>query len=86
MNNQLKVCIAGKNEIAVFGLHFLVKKLGKELNCFMRIDMYATNKGPVFGELTPTPEGGIGYTDFDDDDDDENDFCDEYQCSHNNNE
>ena len=41
-----------------------VKKLGKELNCFMRIDMYATNKGPVFGELTPTPEGGIGYTDF----------------------
>ena len=30
MNNQSKVCIAGKNEIAVFGLHFLVKKLGKE--------------------------------------------------------
>ena len=33
MNNQLKVCIAGKNEIAVFGLHFLVKKLGKENIC-----------------------------------------------------
>ena len=30
MNNQSKVCIAGKNEIAVFGLHFLVKQLGKE--------------------------------------------------------
>lgn len=33
MNNQSKVCIAGKNEIAVFGLHFLVKKLGKENIC-----------------------------------------------------
>jgi len=33
MNNQSKVCIAGKNEIAVFGLHFLVKKLSKENIC-----------------------------------------------------
>jgi glycosyltransferase involved in cell wall biosynthesis/lipopolysaccharide biosynthesis regulator YciM len=41
-----------------------VRLLGRELNCFMRIDMYATNKGPVFGEFTPTPDGGIGYTEF----------------------
>ena len=33
MNNHSKVCIAGKNEIAVFGLHFLVKQLGKENIC-----------------------------------------------------
>lgn len=41
-----------------------VKALGKELGCFMRIDMYATNRGPVFGEFTPTPQGGIGYTEW----------------------
>ena len=41
-----------------------VKMLGKKLGCFMRIDMYATDKGPVFGEFTPTPEGGEGYTEW----------------------
>ncbi len=30
MTNLTKVCIAGKNEIAVYGLHLLVKKIGKE--------------------------------------------------------
>jgi methionyl-tRNA formyltransferase len=33
MNNHPKLCIAGKNEIAVFGLHFLAKKLGRENIC-----------------------------------------------------
>ena len=33
MNNLPKLCIAGKNEIAVFGLHFLEKKLGRENIC-----------------------------------------------------
>ena len=41
-----------------------VKKLGKKLGCFMRIDMYATETGPVFGEFTPTPEGGEGFTEW----------------------
>jgi glycosyltransferase involved in cell wall biosynthesis/lipopolysaccharide biosynthesis regulator YciM len=41
-----------------------VKKIGSELDCFMRIDMYATEGGPVFGELTPTPDGGAGFTEW----------------------
>jgi tetratricopeptide (TPR) repeat protein len=41
-----------------------VRALGKAMGCFMRIDMYATNKGPVFGEFTPTPEGGKGFTEW----------------------
>ena len=41
-----------------------VKKIGSKLNCFMRIDMYATAEGPVFGEFTPTPEGGSGFTEW----------------------
>ncbi len=28
----------------------------------MRIDMYATTYGPVFGEFTRQPHGGSGYT------------------------
>jgi hypothetical protein len=30
----------------------------------MRIDMYATDKGAVFGEFTPTPQGGKGYSEW----------------------
>jgi tetratricopeptide (TPR) repeat protein len=41
-----------------------VRTLGRSLGCFMRIDMFATDKGPVFGEFTPTPEGGKGYTEW----------------------
>jgi glycosyltransferase involved in cell wall biosynthesis/Flp pilus assembly protein TadD len=41
-----------------------VRTLGRSLKCFMRIDMFATDKGPVFGEFTPTPEGGKGYTEW----------------------
>ena len=26
--------------------------------------MYATAEGPVFGEFTPTPEGGSGFTEW----------------------
>jgi hypothetical protein len=40
----------------------LVKGMGAYLNMFMRIDMYATTRGPVFGELTPFPNLGRGYT------------------------
>ena len=41
-----------------------VKMLGKKLGCFMRIDMYATDKGPIFREFTPVPEGREGYTEW----------------------
>ncbi|MBI19598.1 MAG: hypothetical protein CMB73_03380 [Euryarchaeota archaeon] len=37
-------------------------KLGKELGIFMRIDLYATKRGAVFGEFTPQPHGGNGFT------------------------
>lgn len=39
-----------------------VRTVGRRLNMFMRIDMYATTRGAVFGEFTPTPHGGKGYT------------------------
>jgi TupA-like ATPgrasp len=35
---------------------------GGRLNAFLRIDMYATSRGPVFGEFTGYPNGGNGYT------------------------
>ena len=38
-------------------------KLGEELGLFMRIDFYATKRGAVFGEFTPQPHGGNGFTD-----------------------
>ncbi len=38
------------------------KVLGSALNRFTRVDLYATNNGPVFGEFTPTPHGGRGFT------------------------
>ena len=41
-----------------------VKTIGRELGIYMRIDMYPTNRGAVFGEFTPTPHGGNGYSDF----------------------
>ena len=41
-----------------------VKTIGSSVHAFMRIDMYATNRGAVFGEFTPTPHGGNGYSEF----------------------
>lgn len=38
------------------------KVLGSALNRFTRVDLYATINGPVFGEFTPTPHGGRGFT------------------------
>lgn len=39
-----------------------VREVGRMLNMFIRIDMYATTRGAVFGEFTPIPHGGKGYT------------------------
>ncbi|MBF9253454.1 hypothetical protein I2I11_09140 [Pontibacter sp. 172403-2] len=38
------------------------KKLSKTYGIFVRIDFYATDKGAVFGEFTPTPGQGRGFT------------------------
>lgn len=38
------------------------KRLSKAYKIFCRIDFYATDKGAVFGEFTPTPGLGIGFT------------------------
>lgn len=35
--------------------------LGAALGVFMRVDMYVTPTGPVFGELTPNPYGGKNF-------------------------
>ena len=36
--------------------------LGQAINMFMRIDFYTSREGFYFGEFTPTPEGGSGYS------------------------
>ncbi len=41
-----------------------VQKIGESLGIYMRIDMFPTKKGAVFGEFTPTPHGGNGYSEF----------------------
>lgn len=38
------------------------KRLSKAYGIFVRLDFYATNKGAVFGEFTPTPALGGGHT------------------------
>jgi hypothetical protein len=40
------------------------KKLGLAYNMYVRIDFYATDKGCVFGEFTPTPSRGNNYTEY----------------------
>ncbi|MFA6088123.1 ATP-grasp fold amidoligase family protein [Mucilaginibacter sp.] len=40
------------------------KYLSRSYEIFVRIDFYATDKGAVFGEFTPTPGMGAGFTNF----------------------
>lgn len=40
------------------------RELGRSYGIFVRIDFYATDKGAVFGEFTPTPGMGKGFTPF----------------------
>jgi len=42
----------------------LAKKISKEYKIFVRLDFYATPKGPVFGEFTPTPSMGMNFTTY----------------------
>ena len=41
-----------------------VTKLGMGLGCFMRIDMFATENGPVFDKFVLNPEDGEGFTEY----------------------
>lgn len=41
-----------------------VKVLSKAYEIFVRIDFYATNKGAVFGEFTPTPGMGGNFSSY----------------------
>uniref|UniRef100_A0A6C0AVH0 ATP-grasp domain-containing protein n=1 Tax=viral metagenome TaxID=1070528 RepID=A0A6C0AVH0_9ZZZZ len=43
-----------------------IETIGKNVfkKCFLRIDFYITHQGPVFGEITPNPANGYGYTDY----------------------
>lgn len=40
------------------------RKLSKAYGIFVRVDFYATDKGAVFGEFTPTPSRGYGFTPY----------------------
>lgn len=40
------------------------KKLSMAYEIFVRIDFYATDKGTVFGEFTPTPALGQGFSSY----------------------
>lgn len=40
----------------------MARAIAGGLNAFVRVDLYATPRGPVFGELTPFPHGGTGFT------------------------
>lgn len=43
---------------------YYARKLSKIYRIFVRIDFYATDKGAVFGEFTPTPSLGDGYSNY----------------------
>ena len=40
----------------------MASDIGRHLDVFMRIDLYATTRGPVFGEFTPFPARGREVT------------------------
>jgi TupA-like ATPgrasp len=40
----------------------IVSEVAGRLNIFIRIDMYATDRGPVFGEFTAYPSNGLNFT------------------------
>lgn len=43
----------------------LTRKIGKYFkNNVVRLDFYITDRGVIFGEFTPHPFGGVGYTPF----------------------
>ena len=42
-------------------LHY-ARRLGKAYGTFVRVDLYASEEGAVFGELAAAPAGGKGLT------------------------
>jgi hypothetical protein len=41
-----------------------VRRIGTAAGTFLRVDCYLPPSGPVFGEISSTPSGGLGYTPF----------------------
>ena len=62
MENQLQTTTQLMKPDCWEDLVHVCKKLGSELNRFTRIDLYATNRGAVFGRFVSTPHGGRGFT------------------------
>lgn len=42
----------------------LAERIAADIGCFMRLDFYITPDRVVFGEFTPYPDAGTGYTRF----------------------
>jgi hypothetical protein len=38
------------------------RRLGTAYGTYVRIDLYASERGPVFGEFSPTPSDGRAFT------------------------
>lgn len=48
------------------GILDTARRLGRAYGTYVRVDVYATDRGCVFGEFSPTPTRGEGYSDFGD--------------------
>ena len=42
----------------------IAQRLAVECDTFMRVDLYASDRGPLFGEFTATPHVGANYSDY----------------------
>ena len=40
------------------------ERIARDLGAFLRLDFYLTREGPVFGEITWSPDDGIGFSRF----------------------
>ena len=40
----------------------LAEAIGRDARAYVRVDFYATDDGPVLGEITPLSFGGVGFT------------------------
>lgn len=44
----------------------VAERLAQDLGAFLRLDFYLTSEGPVFGEITWSPDAGYGFTRYGD--------------------
>jgi teichuronopeptide biosynthesis TupA-like protein len=47
-------------------MYSLADKISADLGDYVRVDMYATTKGPVLGEISSFTHAGLGFTDYGD--------------------